>query len=134
MLKLLSLLAATFQAYQTAHHSVRGRAYFGDHEFLNDYEETHGSYDKAVERANFLDLKFEEAEIFRDGARMNSLKADMAPEKSLGILLNMEAAICAKCTELEKTSTCGTRNLVSSIADESEARQGHLKRRLKQAA
>jgi len=132
MIKLLTLLNALSVAYNTAHHDTRNQAYFGDHEFLNAYSGVFTQFDLLIERADFLGLKPNQPEITKDAAAMVNIPTDAKPEKLFAILLSMESGLCGQIERIEKAGTCscGTCKLLDDIADASETRQGHIKRRL----
>jgi DNA-binding ferritin-like protein len=132
MIKLLTLLDALSLAYHTAHHVSRGVTYFGDHEFDNAYSDVLGQFDILLERAYFLGLEPNQPEIVREAAKLVTIAQDAKPERLFAILLAMESGVCAQIERVETAGKCsrGTCKLLDDIADASEVRQGHIKRRL----
>lgn len=132
MIKLLTLLDALSLAYHSAHHTTKGQAYFSDHQFFKAYEDTLNDSDLLFERADFLGLKPNQPEIVRDAAKLVNIPMDAKPEKLMAIMLSMESGVCAHIERLKAAGklTSGTCKLLDDIADSSETRQGHIKKRL----
>ena len=133
MQDILKILDALRLAYHTAHHYATGQAYFGDHAFFGEgYLAAQSDFDALFERSQTLGLEIEEPVLAGDAAAVVTFqRATATPETLFAELLKMEEALCGQIEREEPENSVGTRTLLGDIANASEARQGHIKRRVK---
>lgn len=131
----LIVYARMMQLYtHNAHNLVKGAVFFADHEHLGElYEKYSDVYDSLVERCIGRSIPL--------NLDMIQIEAAKALPSSTGVkenkdffkqILSCEKTMCSMIESLVKEATSeGTRQLLGSIADESEARQYKLVQRVK---
>lgn len=132
----LAELYRTAQLYaHAAHHLAEGPSFFADHEFLGElYPKYEAAYDSLIERIIGLGTMPDIPAITRNAAAeaASGLTGGATPVM-LARVLECERAICAEIAALmaaQARPTDGTQNLLQGLADESEARQYLLQRRI----
>jgi len=128
----LQLRAMQFLAHR-AHNDVNGPTFFADHEFLGElYPAYESAYDSVVERIIGLSReKIDIAQMNVDAAKMACVKPnETGCEAMIKVLLKAEQDLCLLVAKNMEDATDGTQNLIQGIADQSEARQYRMKKRL----
>lgn len=132
MIKIIILLRAMQFFAHNAHNLAKGKTFFQDHEFLGGLYPTYEkAYDAVVERAMGLDMQVDLKSVTKIAADISSSASDAMPFTSI---LEMEQTLCNGVEEVlqEQLHTEGTKQLLGTLCDESEARQYQLKQRIKQ--
>jgi DNA-binding ferritin-like protein len=135
MKQLTILLRAMQLYYHQAHNIVSGPTFFSDHEFLGGlYKQTEVWYDSVTERFIGQDNNIEKVDLVETLEDvLNLLKdypMDSDAEHLLSQGLEMEQSLCQMINQLCPSQSEGTKQLIGDIADQSEARQYLLQRRL----
>lgn len=128
------LLRAEQLVAHNFHNMTKGVSFFADHEFFGGvYPELEGDYDAVVERCIGSGEDINLCDVTSQAAQKASAYdcSDMASDEMCAVLLGMERALQAKCTELNKGASLGTQNLLQGIADKSEMRTYKLRQRIK---
>lgn len=134
---MLSKLAADIRFMQfyahNAHNLIKGSTFFQDHGFLGElYPKYEEIYDSLVERIIGADENIDLIKINQiafDTMKEAGISDD--PKKIFTNLVNFEDYICIQIEELVAGYSEGTRQMLGTIADESEVRQYKMKQRLK---
>lgn len=134
---MLNKLASDFRFMQmyahNAHNLIKGSTFFQDHGFLGDlYPKYEEIYDSLIERMLGLDEDINLIEI-NDIAFQTLKKGGVTddPQKIFTSLLRFEQYICLQIEDIKEQYSEGTRQMLGTIADESESRQYKLKQRIK---
>jgi DNA-binding ferritin-like protein len=134
---MLSKLAADFRFMQfyahNAHNLIKGSTFFQDHGFLGElYPKYTEIYDGIVERIIGADENIDLIKINQIAFEtMKQAGITDDPKKIFINLLNFEEYVCNQIEELVQGYSEGTRQMLGTIADESEVRQYKLKQRIK---
>ena len=134
---MLSKLAADFRFMQfyahNAHNLIKGSTFFQDHGFLGElYPKYTEIYDTIVERIIGADEKIDLIKINQVAFEtMKQAGITDDPKKIFINLLNFEEYVCNQIEDLVQGYSEGTRQMLGTIADESEVRQYKLKQRIK---
>ena len=135
MRQLVILLKAMQLYYHQSHNIVAGPQFFADHEMLGDlYNQTETWYDDVVERYIGMDntvAKVDLVEVLEEVVViLKEYPMNAEAELLLSQGLEMEKSLCEMIESLCPNVSEGTRQLIGSIADQSEVRQYKLQRRL----
>ena len=134
---MLSKLAADFRFMQfythNAHNLIKGSTFFQDHGFLGElYPKYEEIYDGIIERIIGLDEDLDIIKINQIAFEtMKEAGISDDPKKIFSDLLQFEKYVCDQIESLVANYSEGTRQMLGTIADESEVRQYKLKQRIK---
>lgn len=104
--------------------------FFADHEYLGElYEAYESAYDAVIERSIGLGIAVDLSAIGIDAAQRAARWRGNKTALAFDYLLDVERGIVSEARRLSPFSTFGTVNLLSQLADDSEARQYKLLRR-----
>lgn len=110
-----------------AHHQTSGASFFADHAALNDFYDAYGdAYDSVIERMIGLNIPVDERELNIKAVAEMPTRTDW-----FYMLLEEEAELRRLISEEYAKTTCGTQNLLSQLADDSEVRTYKLNQRTK---
>ena len=130
MTELATILRAAQLYAHAAHNEACGPTFFADHEYLGDlYGAYESAYDAVVERSIGLGIAVDLASIGVEAANRASMWGGKQTASAFDFLLDVERGIVSEARRLSPFSTFGTVNLLSQLADDSEARQYKLLRR-----
>lgn len=132
-------LPVAFRAAQlyahNAHNLATGCNFFSDHEFLGElYAAYESAYDSLIERMIGLGQDIKPCDIALKAADFAD-KITAKPgdnDHAFSQLMLLEREIIAGCESMSKSASLGTQNLLAQFADDSEARQYKIGRRLMQ--
>lgn len=136
MLDQLVIILRAAQLYtHNAHNLVQGPTFFEDHEVLGGlYPKYEAAYDSVVERMIGLGQTPDLTEVQVGAVEvMRKLAQSSDPTHCFRVILQVEDMLCRKveaCLASHPYSE-GTKQLLGTLADESEARQYQLKQRVK---
>lgn len=119
------------QFYAHISHNVLGGAtFFQDHVFLGDLYGTYeDAYDGVIERMIGLEEPLNLVKIHKDAVA--DLQTPKSYDQAFSDLLECEQELCKKIEAIAPKVSEGTRQMLGTLADESEMRQYKLKQRLK---
>ncbi len=133
-MKNVAVILRALQLYaHNAHNLAKGKTFLEDHELFGDfYAAYEKEYDSVVERMIGLGQTVDLRAICQEACDLacgSALPSDN--EKALQTLLATEKSLVEDIEKVYEDGSCGTQNLLAQIADNSEARQYLLIRRLK---
>lgn len=135
-MKEVAVLLRTLQLLShNCHNLAKGPVFFADHEFLGElYPVYEKSYDSVVERALGLGLEPDLVDITVDAAQMLPYFSNFKENRDcFEMILKLEQSLCKQIEQyLQSTKVSeGTKQLLGTICDESEARMYQLRQRIK---
>jgi DNA-binding ferritin-like protein len=135
-MKEIATILRTLQLFaHNCHNLVKGPMFFADHEFLGElYPVYEKSYDSIVERALGLGLEPDLVDLTVDAAQMLPIFNPMKENREcFEAILKLEISLCRQIeTYLASTKVSeGTKQLLGTICDESEARMYQIRQRIK---
>ncbi len=129
-------LAADFRFMQlyahNSHNLVKGKTFFEDHSFLGDLYKTYESaYDSIIERMMGLGLKPDLNKINKISFHtLEAINLSENPEEIFKAILAYEKYICKTIEKMVQDYSEGTKQMLGTLADESEMRQYKLNQRV----